>query len=109
MKIGRILNIWIYLNFNIDTTAFTIATGPISSSMYYLYSLTSSSGTYCTVRKVDSDESQVWMSVFNFEPVKKCLFINQVEDKVFIASHTNPIQIAILKAIDGSVESGQML
>ena len=98
-----------YSNFNIDTTIFQIATGKISGSIYYLYYLTSSSSHYCAVRRVSSDETQVWMSVFNFIPVLKCLFINQSEDKAFIASHTNQIQILILKAFDGSVESGQTL
>ena len=94
-----------------DTYTNGIAVGSMSNSLYYLYSLYSSStlSSSAAVRKVDASRSQTWMASFSFWPIIKSLSVDAAEQSVYLASQTNPLVVLKLTASDGSIVSQHQL
>ena len=97
-------------NFSGYTTTQTsgIAVGPVSNSLYYLYSIYTPIST-AAVRKVDSSGSQTWMASFALEPIAKSLSVDATEQSVYIASFTNELVVLKLATSDGSIVTQHQL
>ena len=89
------------------TWAFGIATSQVSNNIYYMYRLLSAGNT--VVRKIDSSDSQIWLTSFALDPTVKWLSVDSSEQNVYIASNTNPITVMRLSASDGTIVSQQTL
>ena len=89
------------------TWAFGIATSQVSNNIYYMYRLLSAGNI--VVRKMDSSDSQIWLTSFALNPTVKCLSVDPSEQNVYIASMTNPITVMRLSANDGTFVSRQTL
>ena len=59
------------------------------------------------IRRMSEDDSLVWMAVIALDPSVKGLSIDPSEKSVYIASYSNPVNVARLQASNGSIDSGQ--
>ena len=59
------------------------------------------------IRRMNEDDSLVWMTVISLDPSVKGLSIDPSEQNVYIASSSNPVNVARLQASNGSINSGQ--
>ena len=59
------------------------------------------------IRKVNSDETQAWMFVLNFNPIIKSLAVDPLEQNVYIASYTSTMNTARMNAANGNIIDGQ--
>ena len=59
------------------------------------------------IRRMNEDDSLVWMTVISLDPSVKGLSIDPSEQNVYIASSNNPVNVARLQASNGSINSGQ--
>ena len=85
-----------------------IAGGPVSSSLYFLFRLYTTSFS-ATIRKVDTSGSQTWMASFAFNPVLKSLSVDAAEQSVYLVMISNPIIVLKLAASDGSIVTQHQL
>ena len=79
-----------------------VAGGPVSSSLYYLYRLATSS-IKAAVRKVDTSGSQTWIASFAFYSTAKSLSVDSAEQCVYLAIVTNPIMVLRLATSNGAI------
>ena len=87
-----------------------VKSGPISSGLYYLYYLYKGPSTYTSVvRKENSDGTQAWMTALLFEPNRKGLSVDALEQNLYFASLTTPsLNVVRLLASDGTIVSTQV-
>ena len=101
-----------YLNLGLfppKTQAFTygIVPGMISNGLYYLYRIASNEAA--VVRKMDSSNSEVWVSALPFTPITKSLSVDINEQSVLYALNDNPTTVVRLNAVSGALISAQSL
>ena len=83
------------------TQTYGIAVGPVSSSLYYLYFI--STPASAVVRKVDATGSQAWMASFIFDLISKSLSVDATEQNVYLASYPDPLVVLKLATSSGSI------
>ena len=84
-----------------ETQGLFVLSGPISNSLYYLYSLNSPANA--AIRKINSDGSLAWMIILPFEPIEKGLALDTDEKHVFVGSYTNILDVVRLGSRTGSI------
>ena len=84
-----------------------VSLGPVSGNLYCFYY----SGTPDTtiIRKINSDNSVIWMTGVAMKPIRKNPAIDDKEQHVYFASYTVTLSVWRLLASDGSVVSAQTL
>ena len=91
-----------------STQTYGVAVGSVSSSIYYLYFISTPNST--VVRKVDVFGSQTWMVSFAaLYPTVKGMSVDAAEQSMYLASHTNPVVVIKLAASTGSIVSQHQL
>ena len=88
------------------TKAYNMASGPISSSLYYSYSLYLSS-YYTAIRKINQDGSLAWMAALSIIPIQKSLTVDALEQYVYVSYSNNPLIVIRLAASTGSIVDAQ--
>ena len=90
------------------TNTFTnkVALGPVSASLYYLYYV-STPGSNWAIRKTNPDGSLAWVAALSLYPVKKSLSVDTLEQYVYVASFTNPMDVTRLGAGTGAIVDAQ--
>ena len=90
------------------TYTYGVVVGPVSSSLYYLYFISTPNST--VVRKVDASGSQTWMASFAaLYPAAKGMSVDAAEQSMYLASHTNPVVVIKMAASTGSIVSQHQL
>ena len=88
-----------------STYTLNVASGPVSSSLYYLYQIQTPNNW--GIRKTNSDGSLAWMAVLSFFPIMKSLSVDTLEQYVYVASWTNPLDVTRLGADTGAIVDAQ--
>ena len=88
-----------------STYTFNVVLGPVSASMYYSYLIFNP--VNWAIRKTNSDGSLAWMAALSFEPIKKSLFVDTLEQYVYVASWNNPLEVVRLGAGTGTIVDAQ--
>ena len=87
------------------TWTHAIALGPVSKSLYYMYSLSSPGNS--VIRKLNPDESYAWMAAVLVSPIQKSLSLTTNEQYVYFGSYTNPMNVWRINASDGTIYDAQ--
>ena len=88
-----------------DTQTYNVALGPLSASLYYLYDIYNPNNW--AIRKVKPDGSPAWMAALSFWPILKSLSVDTLEQHVYVASWTNPLDVVRFGAGTGSIVDAQ--
>ena len=88
------------------TEAFNVVLGPVSASLYFLYSIYTP-GNKWAIRKTNSDGSLAWMSAVSFQPILKSLSVDTLEQNVYVAGYANPLDVVRFGAGAGSIVDAQ--
>ena len=88
-----------------DTTSYGVVQGTKDYATFYLdYVFNDTiSANYGVIRRVNADNSAVWMTAFNLSPVMKSLSVDPNEQYVYIASWSSPIDIVRMNAVTGVI------
>ena len=87
------------------TQIFNMALGPVSASLYYLYYVYTPYNW--AIRRTNPDGSIAWMAAYSFQPTVKSLTIDTLEQHVYVAGWTNPLDVVRLGADTGSIVDAQ--
>ena len=91
-----------------STIVLSLAEGPVSKYLYYLYYVyTSTDNTI--IRKVDASGSVSWMASFDFNPSEKSLAVDATEQYVYVESWTSPLVVLRLSSSNGLAVSQHKL
>ena len=88
-----------------STTTFNVVLGPVSASLYYLYQI--SFPSKWVIRKTNPDGSLAWMAALSPQPIVKSLSVDTLEQHVYVASKTNPLDVVRLGTGTGSIVDSQ--
>ena len=83
-----------------------VAPGPASNALYYSYYYNPGEAI---VRKVNSDDSDAWMTWLLFDPIQNSLAVDSTETLVYVGSNNNPLEVISLQASNGAVSTVQNL
>ena len=61
------------------------------------------------IRKINANNTLEWMASFSFRPIEKSLFIDSIEQCLYIGSYTNPLNILRLSPSTGALLDAQTL
>ena len=89
----------------IVTNTRNVVSGPVSASLYYLYSISTPSNW--AIRKTNADGSLAWMSALSLWPIIKSLSVDTLEQHVYVASSNNPLDVVRLGTGTGSIVDAQ--
>ena len=89
-----------------DTYTYNVALGPVSASLYYQYLIESPGGNW-VIRKTNPDGSLAWMAVLSLIPIVKSLSVDALEQIVYVAGYTNPLDVVRLGTGTGSIVDAQ--
>ena len=59
------------------------------------------------IRKTNSDGSLAWVAALSFEPILDSLSVDTLEQIVYVAGLTNPLDVVRLRADTGSIVDAQ--
>ena len=88
-----------------NTETYNVALGPVSASLYYLYYIFTPHNW--AIRKTNPDGSLAWMTALSLEPILKSLSVDTLEQHVYVAKRTNPLDVVKLGASTGSIVDAQ--
>ena len=92
------------------TETFNSISGPISSSMYYLYKIYLSPNFKSVIRKVNFKGSLEWMTALSVNPIVKSLSIDSNEQNVYIGStFTTALNVIRMDSSTGGIVDAQYL
>ena len=89
-----------------DTQTYNVALGPVSASLYYLYFIDTPSNNWA-IRKVNPDGSLAWMAALKFWSLLKSLSVDTLEQHVYVASISDPLDVVRLGAGTGAIVDAQ--
>ena len=87
------------------TETYNVALGPVSASLYYLYLI--NAPINWAIRKINPDGSLAWMTALSFQPIMKSLSVDALEQHVYAAGFTIPLDVVRLGAGTGSIVDAQ--
>ena len=67
----------------------------------------STPGDKWVIRKTNPDGSLAWMAAFSFLPILKSLYVDILEQHVYVAGYTNPLDVVRLGSGSGSIVDAQ--
>ena len=73
------------------------------------YSLFITVPSQSAIRKLNSDNTLSWMASISFFPIKRGLAVDPKEQYVWLASYTNPLDVARMLASTGAIVDAQRL
>ena len=89
------------------TYAYSVASGQVTNSLYYLYDIYLSPSTNWAIRKVNQDESLAWMAAISLNPIEKSLTVDILEQYVYVASYTSQLDVVRLLSTTGAIIDAQ--
>ena len=81
--------------------------GRVSNSFYYFHYL--SPPDHTAVRRVNPDESLVWLASIDFDPLLKSFSLDFNEQNVYFGRFSNPLSVVRLLASTGAIVDAQKL
>ena len=90
-----------------QTYGFSMVEGMITHSLYYSYWIYTPDSM--VIRKINANNTLEWMASFSFRPIEKSLFIDSIEQCLYIGSYTNPLNILRLSPSTGALLDAQTL
>ena len=91
-----------------NSVNYSVVSGPVSKSLYYLYLLYV--GSYsAAIRKINQDGSLAWMAALSLTPNQKSLAVDALEQNVYVNYSNYPLIIVRLEASTGSIVDAQSL
>ena len=88
-----------------NTYTYKVALGPVSASLYYLYYI--STPNRWVIRKVKPDGSLAWMAALLFNPLIKSLSVDALEQYVYAARFSSPLDVVRFGADTGAIVDAQ--
>ena len=92
-----------------STSVYSVLTGIISNSLYYMYGLSGSISGW-TIRRINPDGSLNWMiNISSFTPIMTGFSVDDNELYAYVANLANPLDVARLSAVTGGIIDVQRL
>ena len=104
--VNIIFNLIIYLQKHIQFVNHLKQTQSIYIIIKYSQSVRSP-GANWAIRKTKPDGSLAWMAAFSFVAILKSLSVSTLEQTVYVASNTNPLNVVRLRADTGAIVDAQ--
>ena len=95
-----------FLGYTGGTHTYKMVLGPVSASLYYLHYVFTPGGN-SAIRKINLDGSLAWMAALSFWSIVKSLSVNTLEQHVYVASSSNPLDVVRLGAGTGVIVDAQ--
>ena len=83
-----------------------VVLGPVSDSLYYQHGIYTSVNKWA-IRKTNPDGSLAWIAALSLPSIMKSLSVDTLEQYVYVASHTNPLDVVRLGAGTGAIVDAQ--